>query len=177
MDILEQALKFTFGNEGGYSNDPADHGGATNFGIIQRTLDHWNGIHPELNFPADVKNLTMEQAEVIYRADYWRWDGIIDGRIQIKLFDIAVNAGIQRAVKILQQAVNHIKQTKWLAEDGMLGSKTEGEANAISPVILLNGICEQQKAFYYAIVARDDSQRKFLKGWLKRADMKPEVPN
>lgn len=188
--IIEQALAFTLGNEGGYSNHPADRGGATNWGVTQKTLDAWNQRHPEevqgaegadtyippsLAFPEDVKDLTIQQASAIYRVDYWRWDGIIDGRIQIKLFDIAVNAGIQRAVKILQQAVNQIRQTKWLAEDGMLGPKTESEANAISPAILLEAICEEQKAFYYGIVARNQTQMCFLTGWLKRASRKPEV--
>jgi len=37
--VLEDALAFTFKNEGGYVNHPADPGGATNFGIIQRNLD------------------------------------------------------------------------------------------------------------------------------------------
>jgi lysozyme family protein len=172
--VLDQALTFTLGNEGGYSNHPADPGGATNFGIIQRTLDRWNGIHPELNFPPDVKNLTMEQAEAIYRADYWRWDDITAPAIAIKLFDIGVNCGLATAVKLLQKAVNTLVNPP-LAVDGQIGPKTLGAANGQSPDAVLDAICKVQAGYYNAIVTRNPSQGVFLKGWLKRAAMKPEV--
>lgn len=33
---FEACLPFVLKEEGGYSNTPGDHGGATNYGIIQR---------------------------------------------------------------------------------------------------------------------------------------------
>lgn len=172
--ILDQALTFTLGNEGGYSNNPADPGGATNFGIIQRTLDRWNGAHPDLDFPGDVKDLTQDQAEAIYRADYWRWDDIASPAIAIKLFDIGVNAGLGTAVKLLQKAVNTFVNPP-LAVDGQMGPMTLGAANGQSPGALLDAVCKAQANYYNAIVARNPSQSVFLKGWLRRAAMKPEV--
>jgi len=172
--VLEQALMFTLGNEGGYSNHPADPGGATNFGIIQRSLDRWNGAHPELNFPGNVKDLTMEQAQAIYRADYWRWDDIAAPAIAIKLFDIGVNAGLVTAVKLLQKAVNLLANPP-LAVDGQVGPMTLAAANGQAPPALLAAICQVQADYYNAIVAKNPGQAVFLKGWLKRAAMKPEV--
>ncbi|HJV48064.1 MAG TPA: glycosyl hydrolase 108 family protein [Geothrix sp.] len=174
--VLEEALAFTLGNEGGYTNHPADPGGATNFGIIQRNLDAWNALHSDLGFPTDVKDLTQSQAEAIYRADYWRWDAIADPTIAIKLFDIGVNCGTGTSIKLLQKALN-LLVTPPIAVDGQLGPATLSAANAQSPGALIQAICQTQRDYYQAIVDRNPSQSVFLKGWLNRAARIPEVPH
>jgi lysozyme family protein len=171
--VLDDALTFTLGNEGGYSNHPADPGGATNFGIIQRELDRWNGAHPELGFPANVKDLTQGQADAIYRMNYWRWDGIEDQALAIKLFDIGVNCGTETSVKLLQRAINP-SGSETCPVDGQLGPVTLGAANAIPPEQLMTSLCQVQEDYYKAIVARNPSQAVFLKGWLNRAARVPE---
>lgn len=57
---FEKAVAFVLRHEGGYTNDNRDPGGETKFGISKRA-------YPSL----DIKNLTEEQAKVIYRRDYW----------------------------------------------------------------------------------------------------------
>jgi lysozyme family protein len=175
-NVLEQALAFTLGNEGGYVNHPADPGGATNFGIIQRNLDSWNGAHPELGFPGNVKDLTQALAEAIYRADYWRWDAISAPAIAIKLFDIGVNCGTGTAIKLLQKAVNTLVNPP-IAVDGQLGPGTLGAVNGQDPAALMQALCQVQQDYYQAIVTRNPSQAVFLKGWLNRAARIPEVPS
>ena len=172
--VMDDALSFTLGNEGGYTNHPADPGGATNFGIIQRNLDRWNGAHPELVFPGDVKDLTKEQAEAIYRADYWRWDDITDAAVAIKLFDIGVNCGTGTSIKLLQKAVNLLAASP-INVDGHLGPKTLAAANAQAPDALLQALRKVQEGYYQAIVDRNPSQSVFLKGWFNRAARIPEV--
>lgn len=174
MSVLDDALAFTLGNEGGYVNHPADPGGATNFGIIQRNLDQWNGAHPELNFPGDVKDLSQSQAESIYRADYWRWDAITDAAVAIKLFDIGVNCGTGTSIKLLQKAVNALATTP-ISVDGQLGPATLKAANDLAPGDLMRAICQAQKDYYQAIVDRNPSQSVFLNGWLNRAARIPEA--
>jgi lysozyme family protein len=173
MDLFKQALHFVFGNEGGYSNHPDDHGGATNFGVTQKTLDQWNDTYPELEYPLGVENLSQDQAETIYRTNYWKWDGVSDPAIAIKLFDIGVNAGVYTAVRLLQRALCAVD--KPVAVDGHLGPRTLAATNTSDPGALLGQICTQHGAYYYAICARDQRQTVFLKGWLKRAALKPEV--
>ena len=60
---FETAIAFVLNEEGGYSNDPRDPGGETNFGISKRA-------HPQV----DIKNLTLEEAESIYRYEHTAWD-------------------------------------------------------------------------------------------------------
>jgi hypothetical protein len=54
------ACGFVLKHEGGYSNDPNDPGGETNFGISKR-------YHPNV----DIKNLTERGAAEIYLKEYW----------------------------------------------------------------------------------------------------------
>ena len=61
-------LKHVFAMEGGFSNDPSDHGGATNWGITAVTLAHWRGHSVTA---ADVRAIPPEEARAIYHANYW----------------------------------------------------------------------------------------------------------
>ena len=54
------AVEVVLTHEGGYTNNPADPGGETNYGISKRS-------YPQL----DIKALTREQAVEIYRQDWW----------------------------------------------------------------------------------------------------------
>ena len=92
MKDFEKALAFTLKWEGGYSNDPRDPGGETNFGISKRSYPH-----------EDIKGMTLERATKIYYENYW-----IKAKcdmhcfpMNIILFDTAVNCGRTRARKLL----------------------------------------------------------------------------
>src|SRR5664280_1189786 len=54
------AIQYVLLNEGGFSDDPNDPGGATNFGILQRELP---GV--------DIRTITREQAISFYLPNYW----------------------------------------------------------------------------------------------------------
>jgi lysozyme family protein len=79
---FDRAFELTVGLEGGYSNDPRDPGGETNYGISKR-------YHPG----EDIKNMTVERAKEIYLNEYWIAAGC-DGHaypMDVCLFDSAVN--------------------------------------------------------------------------------------
>ena len=92
-DIIEVVLK----HEGGYVNDPKDPGGETNFGIAKRS-------HPD----EDIKNLTEDKAKKIYKKHYWDRNKVerLSEDLRHIYFDMCVNQGKNRAVKILQRAAN-----------------------------------------------------------------------
>jgi lysozyme family protein len=91
---FKQAMSFVFRWEGGYSTDPNDPGGETNFGISKRA-------YPNL----DIKALTKEQAEEIYHKDYWDKAKCpeISYPLDIVVFDTAVNLGVSRALGFIQK--------------------------------------------------------------------------
>ncbi len=110
-DIIEVVLE----HEGGYVNDPKDPGGETNFGIARRS-------HPDV----DIANLTKEGAKEIYYQNYWMKNRVPQMPDDLKhiYFDMCVNQGRGRAVKILQRAAN--AKGANLKVDGGLGPKTIG---------------------------------------------------
>ena len=60
MTWFDQCFEKVIGFEGGYTLDPKDPGGETNWGISKRA-------YPSI----DIKNLTREGAKEIYKRDYW----------------------------------------------------------------------------------------------------------
>jgi lysozyme family protein len=68
-DNFDTCLAFTLKEEGGYSDDPADPGGATNMGITLATYRQW-ADNPNLA-PLQVRDLSERTARAIYRSLYW----------------------------------------------------------------------------------------------------------
>lgn len=90
-------------SEGGYVNNPRDPGGPTNLGITQQTLSGWLGHAASV---ADVQALTQAQVEPIYQADYYNAAHChqLAAGVDLMIFDEAVNQGVGRAIRTLQQA-------------------------------------------------------------------------
>ena len=119
---FDEIIEVVLHHEGGYVNDPKDPGGETNFGIAKRS-------HPDV----DIKNLTKDGAKEIYKEHYWDKNKVESLPEQLRhiYFDMCVNQGKGRAVKILQKAAN--AKGKNLKVDGGLGPAT---LNAIQKISL-----------------------------------------
>src|SRR4051812_42260066 len=103
MVNFDVAFDRLINHEGNYVNNPADPGGETKFGISKRAYPN-----------VDIKNLTRDQAKEIYRKDFWNVVGdSVDAAIRFQVFDFAVNAGIQTAIRKLQDAVNMADDGHW----------------------------------------------------------------
>lgn len=169
MATLDQALPWVLRHEGGWSDDPDDPGGATNKGITLATAQR-HGIATA----DDLRQITDEKVAEIYRADYWRFDGVDDQRVATKIFDLAVNVGLATAVHLVQDALNTLGAG--LAEDGRWGPKTEASVNAVEPGRFIQLLSYEAAEYYRAIVAHRPTSGKFLAGWLARAqDCPPPV--
>lgn len=153
MSRFERAVRYTLGNEGGYSLDPRDPGGETKWGISERA-------HPNVN----IASLTREEAIEIYRKEYWlpAYDNIEDEALAVKLFDLAVNMGRQRAHVLLQEAVNALGEHRLLA-DGIIGPKTLQAVNASHRASLYNRFLCKADDYYRSL-----GKHYFLWGWLNR---------
>jgi len=157
--------------EGGFSNQPADAGGATNMGITQRTLSTYMGRQASID---DVRNLSVDQAEEIYYRNYYlkpRFDSLPTG-----LQSIAVDTGILHgpawSIQIMQQIVNQAGFGP-IDQDGVLGPQSQGAITkayvAMGPYFT-NAFVEERVSYYKDRVANDPSQQVFLIGWINRAE-------
>ena len=154
-----RAVALLLGDEGGYSCNPADPGGETNFGICKREYPH-----------TDIKSLTRDDAIAIYFRDWWRRYGYSDlpGPIGAKLFGLAVNIGPDHAARCLQRALRACGRS--VEEDALVGASTRSAAAAANQLALMAAL-RAEAAGYYRLLAANDHQRggEFLKGWLNRA--------
>lgn len=137
------------GNEGGYSNNPADPGGETNWGIAKR-------FHPNV----DIKNLTRDAAKEIYRVEFWQAASMDEyaPSIAFQVFDAAVNHGIPNAVRMLQKAAG-------VADDGFIGPHTIAAVKAQPVEIILMMFVAVRIEFWTAL----STWASFGKGWARRA--------
>ena len=149
-DIIEVVLH----HEGGYVNDPDDPGGETNFGIAKRS-------HPDV----DIANLTKDGAKEIYKEHYWDRNKVesLPEELRHIFFDMCVNQGRGRAVKILQRAAN--AKGAELKVDGGLGPKTIAAMEGVE----LQRVRAYRVKYYSDLVTRKPDLEKFYFGWFKRA--------
>lgn len=166
MQIIEDCLERMIVREGGYVNHPADKGGPTKYGITLKTLAVWRG---KVVTAADVKAMTEEEAKDIYRENYYRKPGInrLPRLIQEQVFDIAVNSGPQKAVMLLQEALNVLGSS--LVVDGLIGRKTISAAQLHYSPYVNNVLVHLRLGYYQSIYSKRPSQNAFRKGWTARA--------
>jgi len=170
-------------HEGGYVNNPNDPGGATNYGISLRFLKDLKArnhghLPGHLDHPGDVsiydiQTLAVDDAKKIYEEQWWdRYNfGLInDQGIATKVLDIAVNTGAGRAALLVQEAINELRRTKAVEEDGRFGPCTITAINDCDPKFLYPVIQNTQANFYKALYNADPNQNaEFISGWLNRA--------
>jgi len=145
---FEKAFEFVILQEGGYVNDSRDPGLETKFGISKRS-------YPNL----DIKSLTLEQAQAIYKRDYWQQASCdrMPPKIAIAVFDAAVHHGPKTAIKLLQRALK-------VADDGEYGRITHGTLQARDCNETLE-LMLAQRAIYLTTCPAWPT---YKLGWLKR---------
>lgn len=164
---FEMALDYTFVNEGGFSNDKNDPGGATRFGITKAEASRWRKRPVSVE---EMKSFPVEEAKAIYKAWYWdslSLDKVVSPGVAICMFDIGVVRGIGVPPKYAQQICN--AHGADLVLDGHIGPKTIAAINATNPSVFIRDFSSKAEAGFRAIVARNASQSRFLKGWVNRA--------
>lgn len=155
---FDTSVKRVLKNEWGYSNDPQDEGKETKWGISRRA-------YPKL----DIKHIHIKQAIQIYYTDYWlRFNcSLLPNPIDEDFFDAVVNTGGEGAIVTLQKALNTLLQRKIL-EYGEMGPETESAIRKVDIFRLKDKFILERIRYYLRITDRDETQRKFLRGWLHR---------
>lgn len=160
MDIIDKIIEREGGDK--YTNNPADAGGPTKYGITLRTLQRWRARPCTAE---DVKNLTRSEARDIYHAYYVvepRFTSIYDVPLRETVIDIGVNCGTDAATKMLQRSLG-------VEPDGVLGTQTVSALFACDPYKVRRDLSKRLMMYYIDICKRKPSQLVFLSGWINRA--------
>lgn len=158
---FDKSIEFVKLREGGYSNNPKDPGGETNFGICKRA-------YPDLN----IKDLTWEQAKAIYKKDYWDVMHCQDMPEDIAhlVLDFGVNSGPANAIKILQKALNNYDNS--LTVDGVIGPKTIAACKkCMHTPDMCADMLDLRIDFYVDLVIAKPAMLSFLRGWINRVKL------
>ena len=154
-------LPYTLKEEGGFSNNPHDPGGATMEGITQREYNVYRqGEHMSLQ---SVRGMTNTERDEIYYTSYWLPDcPSMPIGVDLVFFDNKVNEGPTRAIMLLQLALG-------VAADGFLGPitraalATQDQAN---PISLLQRYDADREHFYREL----STFRYFGSDWIARSE-------
>jgi lysozyme family protein len=155
---FEKCLIKLLAHEGGFVNHPQDPGGMTNLGVTKRVWEEWTGHEVD---EKQMRALTPELVAPLYKRKYWdaiRADDLMDG-VDYCVFDVAVNSGVGRAIKFLQQSVG-------ANPDGGFGSITmalvkKAESN---PINLIELYSARRLEFLQSLKTFEI----FGKGWSRR---------
>lgn len=158
----QESLARVLAHEGGYSNHPADPGGATMKGVTQRVYDAYRrskGLATR-----SVKGITSLELFEIYDRQYWdavKGDQLPAG-VDYVVFDGAVNSGPKQSIIWLQRALGSLYKGR---VDGVIGLGTIAAVQACdNHDALIDRICDQRLAFLQHLKTWKD----FGRGWGSR---------
>lgn len=162
----DEIIDLILNNEGGYTNNPNDRGGPTNFGITAADYGRW--LNKGTPASADeVKAMDRDTARKIYEQWYIKdpqFDAIADDKLKVILVDSGVLHGVRRATVWLQLALG-IPQP-----DGQIGPQTLTILqNFAKPDTLPRLVLSHRFQAIAEIVKNRPSQVVFLLGWINRA--------
>jgi lysozyme family protein len=174
MTAFDQAFEKTLGVEGGFSDNPADSGGKTRFGITER-LARAHG------YMGDMRVLPFDFAKGIYKTQFWdilNLDAIagLSLPVAFEVFDTAVNCSPGFAGTALQRSLNALNRGAAdfgdVEPDGLVGAITVAALRAYiakrgknGEVVLLRALNSLQGARYVDLAEKRPKDESFVFGW------------
>jgi len=174
---VDRLIDGVIGREGGYTNNPADPGGATMWGITERVARANGYLGP-------MSEMLRDTAKDIYFEQYVRKPGFaavmaVNENIAEELVDTGVNMGPAIAATFLQTALNAFNNqgTDYpdLKVDGDCGPATVSALNAFlvhrghdGEIVMLRALNAQQGCRYLSIGANRPASEAFEFGWFLR---------
>lgn len=173
---VDALIDEVIGREGGYSNHPADRGGATRWGITEK-------VARAHGYGGDMRSYPHEEAVGVYRRIYWLRPGFdlvakLAPALAAELFDTGVNMGPAVAAGFLQRALNALNRGASdypdLAVDGRIGGQTvealkrflDRRGAAAGESVLLKAVEALQGERYLRLAEERPANEAFLYGWL-----------
>lgn len=155
---FDKCLELMLKHEGNFVNHPQDPGGMTNLGVTKKVWEEWLGRPVS---EKEMRNLTPQMVTPLYKRKYWdaiRGDELVSG-VDYAVFDVAVNSGVGRAIKILQDCVG-------ATVDGGFGPRTLAAVKVAesNPAKLINLYCDKRLDFLMSL----RNFVTFSRGWINR---------
>jgi lysozyme family protein len=152
--------------EGGYVNNPLDHGGPTKYGVILSVWQEYGCDKDEDGDidEEDIKQLNEDDARFIAKKifwDYYQADFIINQSLAEFIVDWGYNSGRKTVAKILQRILK-------VNIDGFIGTQTLTTINGVDQQKLFDLLKIERKVFLNNIIKRKPDQMVFYDGWMKR---------
>lgn len=182
MADFEKAYSHTAKNEGLYANNKADTGGETYMGISRNNWPKWggwpiiDGIKKQYGTSASIINrygssnaTLMAKVKEFYKTNFWyplNLQLFTDQQLANNVYDFGVNAGIGRAAKFLQQAINSICGS--VTVDGDIGNQTITSLSKLNQKQVYDAFNSLRKGFYDGIIRNNPSQAQFRNSWYSR---------
>ena len=149
---FDEAFEALLRAEGGYSDHPADSGGATRFGVTQ-------AVARSEGYKGDMREYPLSDAKRVYRKRYWtalRLEEVPPG-IRFDLFDAAVNSGTAQAMKWAQRILQ-------IPDDGKVGPVTIQALNTVN----VNKFLAKYNAARLHFLTSLPGWANFGRGWARR---------
>lgn len=172
---FDSAFKKVVLIEGGYSDNPADSGGKTMYGVTE-------AVARAAGFSGLMRDLSPSQARSIYKARYWdvlRLDDVdeLSPSVAHEVFDTAVNCGVGVAGTFLQRALNALNRQEKdyddIVADGIVGLMTLAALRAYlkkrgneGELVMMRALNSLQGARYIELAERREKDEQFLYGWM-----------
>ncbi|HKZ97595.1 MAG TPA: glycosyl hydrolase 108 family protein [Hyphomicrobiaceae bacterium] len=162
---FSRALAHVLEMEGGYSEDPYDPGGPTNFGITLAEYASWRGTRLDAGsqeaLKQELKRIAPETVREIYLQRYWIAAQCreLPAGLALMHFDASVNQGVGTAARMLQEAVG-------AGIDGEIGPETRAAVMGHPVAQTLSRYAEIRRRRYRALAQFP----RFGRGWLGRVD-------
>jgi len=149
-------------SEGGFVNDPHDHGGATNYGITLATLRMQPGYDGATI--DTIRSLDVSVAKHIYHNIY------VLPYIKLSndvIFSFCVNGAVQHGISGMNKIIQHALS---ITVDGILGKESQGKllCAEASPTQFLASLVTARLNYYADIIHKHPDQLKFACGWMRR---------
>jgi lysozyme family protein len=154
---FDKVHPWVLAHEGGYVNHPKDPGGATNFGVTQRTYNAYRKRSGQS--VRSVKDISATERDAIYKIQYWdklSCDELPSG-LDYAVYDFGVNSGVRRSAKYLQRIVG-------TTQDGVIGLETLEAVDARSPIDIIQTLCNDRMKFLRSLAIWPT----FKNGWTRR---------
>ena len=178
-DLFMDYITRTVAKEGGerYTNDPADHGGPTKWGISEN-------MARSAGYRGDMRDMDRDTAIAIYRTFYWTQPGFdriaaISPDLAALLLDLGVNCGPTWPGRWVQRALNALNDgdSLWpaLTVDGQAGVATRAALSAFANKrgpdgvrVLIHLVQSFAAVRYVELAESNPGQERFEYGWLSQ---------